>query len=100
MGTPASLKESDDDSMRLELTLEPGASPPETPSFFTKPIVTGRRVMGRIARENGGAAINWAQGLKDSDLVEEFALGPATLEDVYIRLVRNPEEAVSPGEAG
>jgi ABC-2 type transport system ATP-binding protein len=95
-GTPAELKEDGDDSMHLELTLEPGTVPPEAPPFFTRPVATGRRVMGRVARENAAAAIEWAQLLKERGAVEEFALGPATLEDVYIRLVRNPEEAVPP----
>ena len=99
MGTPAELKESEDSAMRLELTLEPGAGQPDAPPFFMKPIITGRRVMGRIEKENVAAAIEWAQRLKDSGAVEEFYLGPATLEDIYIRLVRNPDEAVSSREA-
>ena len=36
-------------------------------------------------------AIDWARGLKESGTIEEFYLGPATLEDVYVRLVKNPE---------
>jgi ABC-2 type transport system ATP-binding protein len=98
MGTPAELKESEGDSMRLELTLEPGAARPETPPFFTKPVTTGRRIVGNIAKENIPGAIEWAQSLKGSGAIEEFSLGPTTLEDIYIRLVKNPDEAVNSRE--
>jgi ABC-2 type transport system ATP-binding protein len=100
MGTPAELKESEDDSMRLELTLEPGAVPPEAPPFFTRPIATGRRLVGRIEKGDIPAAIEWAQRLKGDGAIEEFSLGPTTLEDLYIRLVKNPEIAESAGEVG
>jgi hypothetical protein len=43
-------------------------------------------------------AITWAQELKNAGVLEEYLLGPATLEDVYIRLVKNPEEAAVAGE--
>ena len=39
------------------------------------------------------AAIEWARGMKENGTLEEFLLGPATLEDVYVRLVKNPDEA-------
>ncbi len=99
MGTPADLKESEDDSMRLELTLEAGAAQPETPPFFTRPVAAGRRVMGRVAKESITASIAWAQNLKSSHIIEEFSLGPTTLEDIYIRLVKNPDEALNHKEA-
>ena len=97
-GTPAELKESEGDSMRLELTMEPGAARPETPPFFTKPVTTGRRIVGNIVKEHIPGAIAWAQSLKDSSAIEEFSLGPTTLEDIYIRLVKNPDEAVNSRE--
>jgi ABC-2 type transport system ATP-binding protein len=97
-GTPADLKESEGDSMRLELTLEPGAARPETPPFFTQPVTTGRRIVGNIEKENIPGAIEWAQSLKSSGAIEEFSLGPTTLEDIYIRLVKNPDEAVNSRE--
>jgi ABC-2 type transport system ATP-binding protein len=99
MGTPAELKESEDDSMRLELTLEPGAVQPEMPPFFMRPVTAGRRIMGRIEKANIPAAIEWAQRLKASGAIEEFSLGPTTLEDVYIRLVKNPDDLEKPRES-
>jgi ABC-2 type transport system ATP-binding protein len=98
MGTPAELKESEDDSMRLELTLEPAAVPPDLPPYFTRPIATGRRLMGSVEKGNIPAAIEWAQQLKGGGTIEEFSLGPATLEDLYIRLVKNPDNGGNNGE--
>ena len=92
-GTPASLKESDGDAMRLEVILEPEASPPALPPFLEKPVSMNRRIIGWVAAADMTVAIEWAGGLRESGTLEEFSLGPATLEDVYIRLVQNPDEA-------
>ncbi|MFA5308690.1 MAG: ABC transporter ATP-binding protein [Dehalococcoidales bacterium] len=90
MGTPGSLKESEGDAMRLELTLEPKAAEPSLPEYLKQPLVINRRVLGQVQPEDIPAAIAWARGLKESGDIEEFSLGPATLEDVYVRLVKNP----------
>ncbi len=94
MGTPASLKEADGDAMRLEVVLEPGEAVLEFPPFLEKPVTLNRRFIGWVSPQNMTAAMDWARGLRDSGAAEEFSLGPATLEDVYIRLVQNPEQAV------
>ena len=99
IGTPASLKEAEGDSMRLEMILEPGAAAPQTPGFLQQPVTVNRRVVGRVNPADIAAAIEWARGLKNSDTLEEFSLGPATLEDVYIRLVKNPDETANHKEA-
>ena len=93
MGTPASLKQSEGDAMHLELTLEPGSPEPGLPDFFQQPVTVNRRIVGRVSPADITDAIDWARGLKQSESIEEYSLGPATLEDVYIRLVKNPEEA-------
>jgi ABC-2 type transport system ATP-binding protein len=98
MGTPADLKEPEGDSMRLELTLEPGAPQPEIPPFFAQPVAAGRRIVGNIAKEDVTGAIEWAQSLKGSGAIEEFSLGPTTLEDVYVRMVGSPGAAENNGE--
>jgi hypothetical protein len=40
------------------------------------------------------AAIAWAREERRRGRVEEFSVGPTTLEDVYVRLIQN-EEAVA-----
>jgi ABC-2 type transport system ATP-binding protein len=91
MGTPASLKESEGDAMRLELTLEPKAAMPSLPEYFKQPLIINRRVLGEVHPADIPDAIAWARDLKEKNAIEEFSLGPATLEDVYVRLVKNPE---------
>jgi ABC-2 type transport system ATP-binding protein len=89
IGTPASLKESEGDAMRLELILEPRANEPSLPDYFKQPVIINRRILGVVSPADISSAIAWARGLKESGVIEEFSLGPATLEDVYVRLVKN-----------
>jgi len=91
IGTPASLKESEGDAMRLELILEPKVATPSLPEYLKKPLVINRRVLGDISPADVPIAISWARNLKENGKIEEFYLGPSTLEDVYARLVKNPE---------
>ena len=99
MGTPASLKHTESDTMRLELMVEPGAATPALPDLLREPVTMNHRIIGQVAPADVSRAIAWAQEMKNNGTLEEFLLGPATLEDVYIRLVKNPEEAAVAGEA-
>jgi ABC-2 type transport system ATP-binding protein len=98
-GTPASLKEVEGDAMHLELILEPGTAEPALPDYLQQPIIVNRRIVTRVSPADITTAIEWARGLKEGGTVEEFSLGPATLEDIYIRLVKNPDEAMNSKEA-
>jgi ABC-2 type transport system ATP-binding protein len=86
-GTPASLKGERRESMRLELVFEPRAQTPELPAFLDAPVTNGRRVIGRLKEPDVAAAVQWAAGLREQHLVEEYAVGPVTLEDVYLAAV-------------
>jgi ABC-2 type transport system ATP-binding protein len=97
MGTPASLKQDEGDAMHLELILEPEAAEPALPDYLQQPVTVNRRVVGRVSPEDITSAIEWARGLKQNNVIEEYSLGPATLEDIYIRLVKNPEGAANNG---
>jgi ABC-2 type transport system ATP-binding protein len=91
-GTPAALKGDSRESMRLELVLDPRAAAPELPAFLDHPVVTGRRVIGRLQESDVAPAVQWARDLREQGVFEEYAVGPITLEDVYLA-------AVGPGEA-
>jgi ABC-2 type transport system ATP-binding protein len=99
MGTPASLKEVEGDAMRLELILEPNAATPSLPDYLRQPVVVNRRILGQVQPADIPACIEWAQRLERGGAIEEFSLGPTTLEDVYIRLVKNPEESTNHKES-
>ena len=88
-GTPASLKGDLGSWLHLEVFLEPGAKAPRLPKFFERPTTAGSRVIGEISQDAVPKAITWATKLRAQGLAEEFSLGPATLEDVYVRHVRS-----------
>jgi ABC-2 type transport system ATP-binding protein len=92
-GTPASLKSDLGSWLHLELFLEPGARPPRLPKFFERPTTAGRRVISEIDPASVAKAIAWATKLRDDGVAEEFSLGPATLEDVYVRRVTSTNGA-------
>jgi ABC-2 type transport system ATP-binding protein len=53
-------------------------------------VVTGRRVVLTIDAEAAGAALAWAKREHSAGAVEEFAVTPVSLEEVYIELVAEP----------
>lgn len=87
MGTPGSLKENGDENIRFELVLEPRVDAPPLPEFIQSTFLTGRRLVNRLAERDIAPAIQWARNLKERGMVEEFSIGPTTLEDVYVKMV-------------
>jgi ABC-2 type transport system ATP-binding protein len=86
-GTAASLKAAAGDHMRLDLSLEPGCEPSDIPSFLEDPVRGGNRLLAQVRTSDIHHAVAWAQGLREEGRIEEFALSPTTLEDVYVRIV-------------
>jgi len=83
-GTPAALKSELGDGLRLELVLDPGADMPAD-SPFGPPVAVGRRLFVEVGADDAGAAVAWARRLTGEGVVAEFFLGPASLEDVYVK---------------
>jgi ABC-2 type transport system ATP-binding protein len=90
-GTPAELKERVVDDLRLELVLEPGASAPPMPDGVVRSVGAGQRVVATVHAGAASQVVGWAVDLKRAGIVEEYRLGPATLEDVYVELVGRAE---------
>jgi ABC-2 type transport system ATP-binding protein len=86
-GTPGSMKEESAGFLRMELTLEPTVNLRTTPDFLLNPVNGGRRLIGSIHETDVGRGVEWASGLRQLNIVEEFSVGPATLEDAYLRKV-------------
>jgi ABC-2 type transport system ATP-binding protein len=86
-GTPASMKNVDGEYLRLELLLEPGAKLTSLPSFLSHTVNGGRRLIGRVNAMEVTRVALWANQLKAGQLIEEYSLGPASLEDVYIHKI-------------
>jgi ABC-2 type transport system ATP-binding protein len=92
-GTPASLKGFENGFLRLELILEPFATSPALPTFLTNATKIGQRIIGRVEMNRVDQALDWAQRLRKMEAIEEFSIGPATLEDVYVSLVDQPDRS-------
>jgi ABC-2 type transport system ATP-binding protein len=86
-GTPAALKGRLGAALRLELVLEPDAAEIPVSPFGLSAVPVGNRLMVGVPMDAAGEAVAWAESLERAGLVEEFTLGPATLEDVYVALV-------------
>jgi len=88
-GTPASLKGDLGSWLHLELFLEPGVDAPVLPPFMERPTTNGRRLIGEVSPSSVDEAVRWATRMREEGAAEEFSLGPATLEDVYVRHVKS-----------
>ena len=86
-GTPAELKALLGAELRLELVVDPGAAEVPVSPFGRSVVPVGNRLMVGVPMDAAGPAVAWAESLQRAGTVEEFTLGPATLEDVYVALV-------------
>jgi len=86
-GTPAELKAGLGAALRLELVLDPGLATQPVSPFGGTAVAVGNRLMVGVPADGAAAAVAWAESLERGGAVEEFTLGPATLEDVYVALV-------------
>lgn len=88
-GTPEQLHDGGRD-LRLEVTLHPdGEDPTDSgsgPFTVVRHVQSGRRVLLTIAPGDAPRAITWADGLRNADRIESYALTPSTLEDAYLEL--------------
>jgi ABC-2 type transport system ATP-binding protein len=87
IGTPASLKHDVADELRLEIVWEPGTSAIDPPVAPTASVTSGRRSRFTMHQDHLTSVAVWSQELRAAGQIEEFSIGPATLEDVYIELV-------------
>jgi len=81
------MKNGDGDYLRLELLLEPGTTLPSLPAFLSHTVNGGRRLVGRVGSADVTQATQWANRMKADQFVEEYSIGPSTLEDAYIRKI-------------
>jgi ABC-2 type transport system ATP-binding protein len=91
-GTPAELKARLGAALRLELVLDSDATAAPVSPFGSPAVRIGNRLMVGILESEATAAVAWAESLRDSHSVDEFTLGPANLEDVYVALVEGADQ--------
>jgi len=86
-GTPAELKARLGAALRLELVVDPSMTELPTSPFGGSAVLVGNRFMIGVPSDAAGRAVSWAELLQQAGFVEEYTLGPATLEDVYVALL-------------
>ncbi|HET7530218.1 MAG TPA: ABC transporter ATP-binding protein [Mycobacteriales bacterium] len=93
-GTPASLKARLGAPLRLEVTVDPGFAVPQLPPQAVLAGSAGRRTVAHVQLADVATAVTWAKGHQDTGAVAEFAVTPASLEDVYASWVGAEGEEV------
>ena len=91
-GPPAQLKAALEAPLRLECTVEPGVPTPRPPAQITVTGTIGRRMIAQVQTRDLPSAVAWAQRAQDEGAVTEFAVTPASLEDVYATWVAGEEQ--------
>jgi ABC-2 type transport system ATP-binding protein len=98
IGRTAEIKNYNDQHIRIELVFEPHIASVKMPDYLIRPLLHGNRLVAGLAEQNVTAAIEWASDLKKEGYLEEFSLGPTTLEDAYVRIIgRQDVLAISEG---
>jgi ABC-2 type transport system ATP-binding protein len=95
-GTPASLKARLGAPLRLEVTVDPGLVLPALPPQAVLAGSAGRRTVAHVQLADVATAVSWAKGHQDAGALAEFAVTPASLEDVYASWVGPDGEEVRP----
>lgn len=101
-GTPTELRGAGDRDLRLELHLGARLDPvstPDPPVTVLRTVRTGRRALLTVPAEEATTAVSWAAGLREEGRIDDYALGPATLEDAYLSLTSG-EGRSSPADDG
>ena len=93
-GTPAALKAKLASPLRLECAIEPGLPIPEPPEGIGPSTMVGRRLVLQVELADVAVAVAWAKDRQDAGALAEFAVVPASLEDVYASWVE-PERLAS-----
>jgi ABC-2 type transport system ATP-binding protein len=101
-GSPADLKATAADDLRLELAVDPTVGPPVLPAFASHVARVGHRIVATVPADAAGVAAAWAQAQQREGRIDSFGLAPSTLEDVYVALVgggvaEEPRPAIARG---
>lgn len=101
MDTPAGLRGDHGDHLRFELTAVSEHVARELAAEVTSAgtaVAVGRRTMVPIDPDDCPEMLGWAQQLQRSGRIDEFAVNPISLEDIYIRLVGPSSVDASEGD--
>jgi ABC-2 type transport system ATP-binding protein len=96
-GSPAALKAPLSGVLRLEMMVEPGASLDAPPAPLAVTTRRGNRLTIELPRDAAATAVAFATRLEQQGSIEEFSIGPASLEDAYLSATGAPAALVAAG---
>jgi ABC-2 type transport system ATP-binding protein len=97
-GTPSDLAADVRGSLTVELDLSNGRR--EFPAALGQVDVTGQRAVAQVDASDAAGVVAWAQAQVEAGHLERYALVPASLEDVYVRLVGPEGTATAAAQKG
>ncbi|TCP55921.1 ABC-2 type transport system ATP-binding protein [Tumebacillus sp. BK434] len=90
-GTPAEVKSTVSNQLRLEIGLTHDAADYALPEWVQSSRVNGGRMILSIDQELATTAIEWAHQQAEHGGIIDYSLAPTTLEDVYVTLTGGRE---------
>lgn len=90
-GTPAEVKSSVSNLLRVELNLFNPARLADAPDWAISASVQGTRLIFAIDPEYVTRSVEWLQDQVENGSAADYALTPTTLEDVYVQLTSGKE---------
>ncbi|MEU8819354.1 ABC transporter ATP-binding protein [Actinoplanes sp. NPDC048796] len=92
-GTPAELRAGISHSLCLEVTPSTGSALQIEEWASVTPSDAEHRMTLRLLPEDAARAAAWAQAQMAAGAIEQFSINPVSLEDVYVGLTTQTEEA-------
>lgn len=89
-GESSELKKDLAGNFRLQLVMSLTASLPNFPEYINVITRTGSRLLTSVPERFVSEAVQWAEHLRHSEVIEEYTLSPVTLEDAYFKWI-NPQ---------
>lgn len=93
-GSPGALRGENEEMLRLEVHLPPGAGDPTVNAQVRveSRVRAGRRIVLGIRLADAARAVEWTTRLRRENLIDSYTLSPTTLEDTYLSLTADSEE--------
>lgn len=97
LGTPVQLKEDFKERLRLEITKSLKDKSINLPNYATLVQHTAQKITLSIPKSYSKQIIDWVNHLQEEKIIDEFSLSPATLEDAYLKIIKQKETNLSGG---
>lgn len=88
-GTPAEFKDYNDDDLIIEVMLNQNVNKLDCPEYLKVTYSNGKRLRIVIQQHMLIEGVKWIQVMKAQKIVDEFNIGPSSLEDAYLHIIKN-----------